>query len=907
MRRSRCTQLLSIGWLFIAFGFTATAATDPKEQFETQIRPLLAKHCFACHTKNKLGGLELNTREGILKGGKSGPAIVPGNPDKSLLIHALTYKDSALKMPPSGPLSDEELRAMTSWIRDGAVWPEAPAASAARAEHGYVVTPEQRSFWAFRPVTKPAPPEVKNNEWVRGNIDRFILSKLEQQSLQPAREVDRRTWIRRVTLDLVGLPPTPEDVASFVTDQSPDAYEKVVDRLLASPRYGVRWARMWLDVARYSDEIIDHILGKPPSSHLYRDWVIQAFNDDMPYDLFVKAQFAGDLLTGHDTKKLLPGLTIFTEAPSDFAEDDRVDVATRGFMGLTVACAKCHDHKYDPIPTKDYYSLLGIFRSTKYREVPLAEPDQVADYKVHQAEVDKQSKQIKDFLEHLSQQVVNVHLAQSSRYMMAAWKVLGPQKQETAEVVLESNLDAEIFHRWVAYLKRPGKQHSYLKKWEGLLAAGASEEQLRQEANAFQLVATQIFQEKLEIDEFNESLKVGAQLGRDLNDVMGKTMAREKYMLWQDLAAVGNPRASTARPEPRVDGVLMFPGDKVLRFLPPSYTSDVAKMRARLAELVAARPVPYDFLTIVEDAPKPADLRVFVRGNPLNLGEEAPRGFLTVLSDLFPGRFNQGSGRLQLAEAIASPKNPLTVRVMVNRIWERHFGYGLVRTPSNFGQTGDRPVHPELLDYLSSRFMEQGWSMKKLHREIVLSTTYRLSTESSKVNADKDPDNRLHWRYPVRRLDAEALRDSMLFVSNLLDEKMGGVAVPLDSRTNKRRTIYGKISRNTLDPMLTLFDFPNPNTTSEQRIPTTVPLQRLFLLNSPFVMEQAAALAARLDDPKLKTSTDRIQQIYQLVLQRNPSETELHAGQQFIATDGESAWTRYAQALLASNEFLYGE
>jgi hypothetical protein len=427
------------------------------------------------------------------------------------------------------------------------------------------------------------------------------------------------------------------------------------------------------------------------------------------------------------------------------------------------------------------------------------------------------------------------------------------------------------------------------------------------EARAFEALAAQVLREKKAIDEHNRVLSYGARLGRDLNDVVGRTMPRERYMLWQELAAAGNPRAATARPEPREDGVLLFPGDKVLRFFPPAFAAHAGKMRARVKELTAALPPPHSYLTIMEESPEPANLRVFVRGSPQNLGEEAPRAFLTVFRDLFPEFYTKGSGRLQLAEAMASPKNPLTARVMVNRVWDWHFGNGLVRTPSNFGQTGDRPVHAELLDYLAARFMEQGWSLKRLHREIVLSSTYRLSSGMVESNYAADPDNRLHWRYDRRRLDAEALRDSMLFAGGTLDETMGGRPLPLDSPANRRRSVYGRISRNVLDPMLALFDFPNPNATSEQRIPTTVPLQRLFLLNSPFVMAQSAALAERLEREGAADPDRGIARAYRILFQRTPSGTESRAGLAYVSGAGAGGWARYAQVLLSTDEFLYTE
>lgn len=877
---------MTVGWMI--FALQAADAVDALERFESKVRPVLASNCFACHTRSKLGGLAVDSRAALLQGGKSGPAVVPGDPEKSLLIQAVRHTHATLKMPPTARLKDAEVEQLEAWVREGAPWPEAKAPKAGHS--GLEVTPEQRGFWSFQPVRKPMPPAVRNTAWPRGSIDRFVLAKLEEKGLQPAAEADRRTWIRRVTYGLIGLPPTPEEVARFVADPAADAYDKVVDRLLASPRYGERWARHWLDVARYGDDALDTQLGVQPMFYPYRDWVIRAFNEDMPYDLFVKAQFAGDLLPGQDTRKLLPALTVFMNSPSEFADDDRVDVATRGFLGLTVACAQCHDHKYDPIPTKDYYSLLGIFRSTQYREVALDSAEKVADYKAHKDAVDEQKREVEEFVETARRQVIQVLAGNTYGYLMAAWR----------GGAATDGLDAEVLERWKRYLAKPGKQHGFLRQWEKLVASHASEAEVDREARAFHELVLRVLRDKKAIDDHNKMISYGARLGRDLNDVVGKTMSRERYMLWQELAAVGNPKASTARPSAREDGVLMFPGDTVFRFLPGSYRTHVERMRKRQQQLTAEMPPAYPYLTILEDSPKPANLRVSIRGNPQNPGEEAPRAFLTVFRDLFPQTYTKGSGRLELAEAMASPKNPLTARVMVNRVWERHFGHGLVRTPSNFGQTGDRPVHPELLDYLASRFMEQGWSLKKLHREIVLSAAYREGTAKVDANFAVDPDNRLHWRFNRRRLEAEALRDTILAVSGQFDDAMGGRPVPLDSATNYRRSVYGRISRNVLDPMLTLFDFPNPNVTSEQRIPTTVAPQRLFLLNSPFVMDQGVKLARRLQG----TEPARIEQAYQLLFQRAPSAAELASGLKFVA-EGEAAWARYCQVLLSTNEFLY--
>ncbi|MEO7653021.1 MAG: DUF1549 domain-containing protein, partial [Bryobacteraceae bacterium] len=372
-----------------AAGVLASATpADKSELFEMRVRPVLAKYCYACHTSSGMGGLQLDNREKLMKGGKSGPAIVPGDPDKSLLVQAVAQTHERLKMPPQGKLADTEIAALRAWVKDGAAWPESVAASK-NASAEYVITPEQRAFWSFQPVRKPEPPTVKDKSWAKSPIDRFILARLESESLKPVAPASKRDLIRRATLDLIGLPPTTEEVSTFVHDASPDAFSKVVDRLLASPHYGERWGRYWLDVARYSDDKLNSTKEEPfPNSFRFRDWAIRAFNDDMPYDMFVKAQLAGDLLPATDREKYAPGLGFYGMSPE--FQDDRVDATTRAFLGLTVACAQCHDHKFDPIPTKDYYSLLGVFRGTQYRELPLAPEDVVSSFNEQKKKMETQ-------------------------------------------------------------------------------------------------------------------------------------------------------------------------------------------------------------------------------------------------------------------------------------------------------------------------------------------------------------------------------------------------------------------------------------------------------------------------------------------------------------------------------------
>src|SRR5437867_2295173 len=420
----------------------AAPQNDPLEFFETRIRPVLANNCFACHTSSQMGGLQLDSRENLLKGGKSGPAIVPGKPEQSLLIRAVNQTDERLKMPLGGRLKDQEIADLTAWVKIGAPWPVlGKAPQPATKAMAYVIRPEQRAFWSFQPIHTPALPEVKDTSWVKSSIDRFILARLETQRLKPVEAADKRTLIRRANFDLTGLPPTPEEVEAFLNDSSPDAFAKVVDRLLASPHYGERWGRYWLDVARYGEDDGRGLSQESyPNAFRYRDWVIQAFNEDMPYDLFVKAQIAGDLLERKDRDKFLPGLGFFGLGPWYYditvplqaradERHDRVDVLTRGFLGLTVACARCHDHKFDPISTKDYYALAGVFASSQYREYPLAPESVVNAYHLHQKKIKEQEVAIKQFMQTEGSQLGEILARRISIYMVAAWKVLEEQRE----------------------------------------------------------------------------------------------------------------------------------------------------------------------------------------------------------------------------------------------------------------------------------------------------------------------------------------------------------------------------------------------------------------------------------------------------------------------------------------------
>ncbi len=846
-------------------------ADEKADFFEMRVRPVLVKNCFSCHTATKMGGLVMESRDFLLKGGQSGPALRAGDPDNSLLIQAVRHTHERLKMPPSGKLEEREIADLVAWIRDGAVWPETPV-PAAKTGHGTKISAEQRAWWAFQRVKKPAPPAVKNPAWAKSAIDRFVLAKLEEKGMAPVGAADRRIWIRRATYDLTGLPPAPDEVDAFLKDKSANARGKVIDRLLASSRYGERWGRYWLDIARYSDDRLNSTQDDPqPNIWRYRDWVIQAHNDDMPYDKFLMAQIAGDLMP--DPDRYRAGLGFFANSPQ--FQEDRVDALTRGFMALTAACAQCHDHKFDPIPTRDYYSLLGVFENTKNGEHPLAPAEVVEEFKRKKNAAEDAGKAVAEFENREAAQLAEILAAKSARYLRAA-----------RSGTTDGSLDAEILERWKEYLAAE-HQHPYLKDWR----------EPSFDDDAFQKKLLTVLERKKQIDSENLILLGGKDDPETVRVVEVKSLPRDEYMLWRELA-------SSEKSGKRESGVLFYKGNKLDRFLAPHWLQHLEYLRAEQDRKKREVPEMYPFLMTIQDVDKPKNLRVRIRGSQENLGEEAPRQFLTVLCDGEPKPFSGGAGRLDLAKAVADPANPLTARVVANRVWMYHFGRALVGTPGNFGRLGEKPSHPELLDYLAARLIEQGWSLKALHKEIMLSATYSLGTKASAANEAIDADNKLYWRANRRRLDVEPLRDTLLFVSGELDEKSRGEAKALTDAENKRRTIYGFVSRRSLDRTLGLFDFPNPMTVSDQRIQTATPLQQLFFLNSSFAQDRARGLAARVE--QAGDNRARIRKAYRILFQRSPDPEELKLGLQYLASSRD-AWPRYAQALLGSNELVFVE
>jgi mono/diheme cytochrome c family protein len=931
------------GWLVLAavplavqIAAEARQASPPAAQsaefFETRIRPVLAASCYDCHTEERLGGLRVDSREALLQGGRSGPAIVPGDADKSLLIQAVRHTSDKLKMPKGGRLKPDDVDALVEWVKAGASWPVAAASAATTGKSdaaasvapakpagpAYVIKPEQRAFWSFQPIRTPPVPTVAHSEWPKTDIDRFVLSRLEKEGLSPVRAADKLSLIRRATLDLTGLPPAPDDVDAFEKDTAPDAFAKVVDRLLGSPQYGEAWGRFWLDVARYGED--DYRSLDPqqrgynpyPNAYLYRDWVIKAFNDDMPYDQFVRAQLAGDLLGPESRARTLPALGFLGLGPWYYdngavevtradERHDRVDVVSRGFLGLTVGCARCHDHKYDPIPTKDYYALAGVFLNTSYREYPLAPKSVVDEYEEQDKKIEKKEKLLAEFLGTESTQLGQTLALQASKYMVAAWKVTGEPKEEVAKIVDAEKLDYELFDRWIKFLAKPPKFYSNLTKWQDMVKGGGTAAEAKKLAEEFQAAILDVMFDRKDIKDENDVIyakaltgtkkKEPAKLPSDFvtNDdfcpgcgLELKSLPIERNNLWtdvfsRDLADGFDPAQASERPKP---GLLAFRGWGLERQLSADRRRYIDGLREDIEALRKAQPPKYAFVHGVADIEKPLNLKVSKRGSPYNLGDEEPRHFLSVLSEAEPSAFSKGSGRLELADDIL--RQPISMRVIVNRIWKQHFGTGLVDTPSNFGIAGERPSNPELLEYLAQTFIDNKLSIKALHRQIMLSAVYQLGTDYAKASFDKDSGNRLYWRANRHRMTAEQVRDALLQVSGALNPKMGGPSAPLTPSFD-RRTVYGKVSRYKLDDYLQLFDFPSPNLSAEKRFTTSVPLQRLFFMNSDFMQQQGELLARKVAaEPD---NAARIRKAYRLIFGRAPSDDEVKAGVAFITTE----------------------
>ena len=820
---------IRLAGLLLASACTLAAATDAEEHFEKHVRPLLAEQCYACHGAQSpvpQAGLRVDSRSGLLKGGKSGPAVVPGDPDGSRLLRLLKAKEG-IRMPPTGRLPEDQVAHVEQWIRAGAPFPAGPTASERPSS----------PHWSFAPPRVATPPPSASG-WAGSEIDRFIEARLSQEGLRPSPQADPRTLIRRVHYDLTGLPPSPEAADEFVRSPTDDAYEATVDSLLASERFGERWARYWLDLARYSDEGFQ---ARPfPIAWPYRDWVVDAFNSDLPYDRFVKLQLAADLLDADS--RHLPALGLLTVGinmvrPTELPDniDDRIDVVTRGFLGLSVSCARCHDHKFDPIPTDDYYSLYSVFLNSPnvLEPVPIEDLDDSPETRFFQDKLAVRRATIDDFRnERLADHVGEFRRPETlAKYLEAAWEARDLSNQELETLSKQRNLNHYLLARWRTYLN---------------LLPDPSIEAFRDLASP------------------DGAMRVATRMAEADSAYRWPDPERETLRL--ALRGTGSP---TDIPAEDFWWIQNEGDSNVMKGLRWQFEAVMHEWSYRGGPKHAM---------VVRDAPDPQPAYVFLRGNQHDKGREVGPGFLSAL----PGarEFRSGSGRLELARSIASPDNPLTARVFVNRVWGHLFGEGLMRTPSDLGIRGDPPSHPALLDYLAVDFMQRGWSIKKLIRQIVLSRVYRQGSAVSADGRAADPANRLLWRQNRRRLDFEATRDSMLAVSGRLDTSVGGAPFDLKATpSSPRRSIYAYVSREEPSALMRTFDFSNPEEHTPRRQLTTVPQQALFLLNSPFLAEQARAIAATCDG----TATC-VESIHRRVLGRPPQERELEEAREFLTS-----------------------
>lgn len=814
-----------------------------------------------------------------------------------------------------------------------------------RADEAPTANAEVRSkahpHWAFRPVIKPSVPQVQNIQWVQNPIDAFVLQKLEASGIAPSPRADKRTLIRRASLDVTGLPPSPAEVAEFLADESANAFEKSVERLLASPHYGERWARHWLDVARYADTkgYVFEEERRFPYSYTYRDYVIRALNEDLPYDQFLMEQIAADLLPLGDDKRPLAALGFLTLGRRFLNNqhdiiDDRIDVVTRGTMGLTVSCARCHDHKYDPVPIEDYYSLYGVFASSSEpAEKPLL--GIVPDSQTYQEYLDERKKrqtELDEFRSAKEKEALSQVRQRTSEYLWTAFETGRLKDGSKSEgLARERKLHPATVQRWRSFLEDGSKNlDPVFGPWTAF--AKLSEQEFPDGAREL-IVQLSIGPQPTNQINPLVVLALAGEPPKSMKDVAeryGKLLA-DVDQRWQQLqtaiSAKGGSSAPAGFADPNLEAIRQVlygpdspanvPANEIMRLFDVPTAQKVRALRRKVEELDATHPGAPPRAMALVDNPTPARPHVFLRGNPNNPGPEVPRQWLAVLSGKERKSFAKGSGRLELAQAIASRENPLTARVLVNRVWLHYFGSGLVRTPSDFGLRCEPPTHPELLDYLAARFMEEGWSLKKLHRWILLSSVYQQSCEYNAHSARVDPANQWLWRMNRRRLDFEAMRDSLLAVSGQLDGKAGGRPVDITTQPfAKRRTVYGFIERQNLPNMFRVFDFASPDTTCPQRFSTTVPQQALFMINSPFVVEQARAFVNRPEFASASQPEERIRLLYQFAYQREPDADEIRLGLEFVRTQEAAAsakaaesslgsWDKYAQVLLMSNELVF--
>jgi cytochrome c553 len=922
------------------------AAGSGSALFEERVQPILRDHCIRCHGPEKQeSGLRLDSLSSMLKGGVSGPAVVPHQPSDSLLIRAVRHSDD-LQMPPDGKIAPEEIEALVGWVDSGAMVPEA-----ARAPAGRNAASTADKWWSLEPLAQVAVPAVKNTSWPIVPLDFFILTKLEQNGLAPAESADKETLLRRVTFDLTGLPPTREEIEHFLADEHPAAFDRVVDRLLASPHYGEHWGRHWLDLACYAETngTKSHELLRKPNAYRYRDWVVRSFNDDLPYDQFVLQQIAGDLLPGARADAAAgSGMLWMREMPpieseatendvirADFV-DDQIDMVGKTFLGLTVSCARCHDHKFDPISQEDYYGLAGFFYSSDLSHANLLTSSSRSGA-ANWSAIDETLRKIES--QFAGTQVFQAALQQLDLYLAAAADCQTPMEGKSApdlpaRIARERGIDVAQLQRWTAFLTRPGMiRDPVFGPW--LLLTSYSEKdfsaQRTKAAAEFSLCLS------VKEDARDQQCKTAILAALTASHVDSLSEAARSFASFIHAAFAlrlefpedGSPPALAACVSPPSEMVSEQIVQALLRKNIPmgaSWTGDYLTPNDR-AETKRLRRLQWELtdttsrFAISTKEVLPRDVQVNLRGDCKKLGKLVPRRFLPALGAGAGTPALQGSGRVYLAQQLANPQNPLTARVFVNRVWQHHFSEGLVRTPDNFGHLGELPSHPELLDYLSAQFIKSGWSIKTLHRSIVLSRTYQMSSRPSRAANSRDPDNRLLQHMPVRRLAAEEIRDAMLAAAGCLDKTLHGPSVlpvtfygTVDS--NCRRSIYINVRRGQVSPLLTAFDFPNPQLSIGKRHVTVAPAQSLILLNNEFMH----VMAERWEPPKAAaaaSTASRIEDAFLRIANRRPTNHELAEAERFIGEQAvlyqtaqgianpAKAWADLIHALFASNAFLF--
>ena len=921
--------VFSFLFLSLALGSSQGAGLVSAEQtafFEKKIRPIFINRCYECHSVEKgkaKGNLTLDSREALLKGGDSGPALIAGQPENSLIIQSVRYKNQDMQMPPKGALPSQEVKWLEEWIQMGAPDPrETVTAKTLPSGPRTINLEEGAKHWAFAPIKKLSAPPVTLDE---NPIDAFIVAKLAEKGLKLSPTADANALIRRITFDLTGLPPTPQETENFVREhreRPKAALNKLIDRLLASPAYGEKWGRHWLDVARYSDSngLDENIaLG---NAWRYRDYVVKAFNDDLPFDQFLIEQLAGDLLKSHDLNTRLRRITatgflnlgakVLAEPDKDKLRmdviDEQIDVMGRAFMGLTLGCARCHEHKFDPIPHEDYYALAAIFKSTESFssdrigalstafEAPMGDFEAFASVKSAERALDDQKSAIAKLEAEANRKLKEEVRSQAVAYLMYAVELPSAPTLSQARLVAEKvGLRPHVLMNCRVWLAA-NENHPFFKPWQEAVRTNGSVSHLKE-------YYTLMFKQ-----------------ASSLKDSQAEK--RSESLLHQAKTALEDPKGFLALPP---EPIILYPKDMAEKIR--SLMDNLMNTQNQLPDLPTA-------LAVTESPKILNELPVHIRGSHLSLGKPVPRGFLQVvqtsLKKKAPTFRPDQSGRLELARWLASPEHPLTSRVTVNRVWNWHFNQGIVSSVDNFGVLGQKPTHPELLDYLARWFTDKGWSIKALHRLILTSKTYLQASKAPQL-AEADPENLLLWHFPVRRLEAEEIRDALLHVAGKLDTAAGGKTIPRRNRefvfnhTSKdfttygstRRALYLPVIRNNLYDLFQQFDYPDPATSTGRRESSVVSPQALLLMNSELSQMAADSFAKRLLNENHIEA--RIRAACGIAYAREATETDIRRCRDFLtAADSslastesdptkreQNAWSLLAQSILMSSEFIY--